>query len=171
MTTHSHFSIKSALRYGGLSLLGIVIVGYGIARASDLLFGIDLKVAPVANGQTVTDSLVDIAGVAKRAVGVSINGHIVPLSQDGTWKETVVLLPGYNPIHVSAADKFGREKISQLTLYYKAPEEAGKAEEETVTTAAVVAKEEVKEGEEGKQTDSVPIDVSVSLQTDNLQTQ
>jgi hypothetical protein len=149
MTTHNHFSIKSALQYGGLTLLAIVVVGYGMARASDLLFGIDLHVAPVANGQTVTEPLVDIAGSAKRAVGVSINGHTVPLSQDGTWKDTIVLLPGYNPIHVTAADKFGRETISQLSLFYKAPEKASVPEE----------LHEENEDEE-----------DVLLQTDNLQT-
>ena len=156
MTTHTNFSVKSALQYGGLALLAIVVVGYGVARASDLLFGIDLKVAPVAMGQTVTDSLVAIEGSAKRAVGVSINGHTVPLSQDGTWKDTIVLLPGYNPIHVAAADKFGRETVSQLTLFYKAPEEA--------------EQEEVVPAEEITTADDVPADVSVSLQTDNLQT-
>ena len=53
---------------------------------------------------------------------MTIDGAPVSIDTEGVWHDTVVLLPGYNSIRVSAADKFGRDTDNEFAVYYNAPE-------------------------------------------------
>ncbi len=114
---------KKLLQYGGLILLGAVILGYSLWRGSDVLFGIRLHVTGLQDGQAVTNPILPISGEARHAIGVSVDGREVTVSKDGTWRESVMLLPGYNEIHISAADKFGKTVSDHFAVYYRAPEQ------------------------------------------------
>lgn len=120
--TH-RFTTKKLLRYGSLTLLALVLFGYSLSRASDLLFGINLSVLGIKDGQSVTASTIAVSGNAPHAIGVTIDGHPVSIDTNGEWQDTVVLQPGYNSIKVSAADKFGRDVSNQFAVYYDAPVE------------------------------------------------
>ena len=112
---------KKIVRYGGIVILFIVIIGYGIWRSRDVLFGITLSVTGISDGMTTTDGTLDFSGVAHHANMISVNGRIVPTAENGTWTDTIVLLPGYNVVRIVATDKFGRTKTGEYRLYYKAP--------------------------------------------------
>lgn len=116
-----HMTAKTLLRSGSLVLLVVVLLGYSLSRASDLLFGIHLNVLGIRDGQSVTSPTLEVSGEAKHAVGVTIDGHTVSVDTHGLWKDTVVLLPGYNSVTVTAADKFGRKVSNQFAIYYDAP--------------------------------------------------
>ncbi|MBP6884768.1 MAG: hypothetical protein KBC17_02995 [Candidatus Pacebacteria bacterium] len=99
----------------------ILVIGYGISRSKDLLFGINLNINDVAGQKSLTDPVIDISGTARRATSVLVNGQTAILSEDGVWRSTVALLPGYNPMTVIAMDKFGKSVTKNLPLYYSAP--------------------------------------------------
>jgi hypothetical protein len=112
---------KHILRYGSILLLFIAICGYGIWQSRDLLFGIRLKIYGVASGQSFTGSILPLSGVAKHAVRITLDGADVPVADDGTWKDTVLLEPGYNTITITATDKFKKVITKEFVVYYKTP--------------------------------------------------
>jgi hypothetical protein len=112
---------KKLVRGTSIILLIIVILGYGVWKSQDVLFGIKLTVTGIKDGMTATNPLVTFGGVAKHVKDIMVDGRIVPTAQDGSWSDTVALLPGYNVITVTAADKFNRTKSTQYRLFYDAP--------------------------------------------------
>ncbi len=93
-------------------------MGYGIWRSRDLLFGIRLNVAGITDGMTTTSEVLNLSGAARHANGLLINGRLVPLAEDGTWQDSIVLLPGYNIITISAMDKFQRTTNHEYRVTY-----------------------------------------------------
>ena len=112
---------KKLVRGGGIILLFIVIFGYGILKAGDIIFGIKLTVVGISDGMQATEPILSFGGTAKRAKAITVDGRIVPAAQDGTWKDTIALLPGYNVVTISTTDKFGRTTLTRYRVFYDAP--------------------------------------------------
>jgi hypothetical protein len=98
-----------------------LIIFYGLFRSRDVLLGIRLDVYDITSGQSVTERVLDLKGLSAHAVKVTVNGQTALLAEDGNWKNTVILLPGYNVITVIAVDKFDKSVSKELVVYYKAP--------------------------------------------------
>jgi hypothetical protein len=109
---------KKVVSYGSVILLIAIIIGYGIWRSRDLLFGIKLTATGISDGMTTTESLLDFSGTAHHANGITVNGETVPLSGDGEWHDTIALLDGYNVVTVTATDRFGRTISKTYRVYY-----------------------------------------------------
>ena len=112
---------KSALTWGSILLLFVVIVGYGMWISRDLLFGIKISVAGISDGMSVSSPLIDLSGTARRATGVTVDGDPVSIDQNGAWQDTLALVPGYSIVTIGATDKFGRTKTVMYRVYYKTP--------------------------------------------------
>ncbi len=110
---------KKIVSWGGAILLFCIIGGYGIWRSRDLLFGIRLSTTGISDGMTVTDPILTFSGVAHHASSIMVDGSIVPLSQDGSWHETLALMPGYNVVSIALADKFKRTTTRDYRVYFK----------------------------------------------------
>jgi len=119
---------KNLVRYGSIIFFFIVIVGYGIWISRDLLFGIRLVVSGISDGMSTTEPIVEFSGRAEHARGITVDGRIVSLTEDGTWKDTIALLPGDNYVTISAEDKFGRTTSDEYRVYYNAPPPPAKTE-------------------------------------------
>ena len=115
------FSVKKVLSTGGILLLFIVVIGYGIWISHDLLFGISMSVTGITDGMTAKTALLDLSGRAKHANDVTLDGRTVAIDQNGVWHDTIALLPGYNIVTVGATDKFGRTMTKSYRVYYTAP--------------------------------------------------
>ena len=122
---------KNLVRYGSITLLIVMIVGYGVWISRDLLFGIRLSVTGVTDGMGTTEPILDFGGTARHSKGLLVDGRVVPLSEDGTWTDSIALLPGINHLRVSASDKFGRSVTKEYRVYYNAPEPMTPMEAET----------------------------------------
>lgn len=109
---------KKVVSWGSSILLFIIIAGYGIWISRDLLFGIHISVSGIYDGEQAAESILSLGGTARHANKVTVDGHIVPIAQSGAWSDTIVLLPGYNIVSISATDKFGRTNIKTYHVYY-----------------------------------------------------
>ncbi len=97
--------IISILLIAGFSLF---IISFTLFNTKAISRGISLKVDGIENGVVYTDSVKEINGNAKHSKHLLINGREINISQDGSFKDFLVLAPGYNIITISAEDKFGK---------------------------------------------------------------
>lgn len=112
---------KKLLSIISLTLLFIIIIGYGIWKGRDLLFGIRMSISGIQNNETVTSSVLDLSGNAYHAIAITVNGRTVSVEENGAWNDTIALLDGYNIITISAKDKFNRITSRMFTVNYQAP--------------------------------------------------
>ena len=68
----------------------------------------------------MTESILEVVGTAKNAKDLTLNNREISIDQAGNFKETVVLLPGYNLIDIKALDKFGNREEKNYKLIYEA---------------------------------------------------
>jgi hypothetical protein len=104
---------KKLLKIAALAALALLLVFYALLRSSDLIFGIKIKNLAL-NGQAmergrIEEKVVQVTGNAQNAVRLALNGREIWIDRAGDFKETIVLLPGYNMISLSAWDKFGHQ--------------------------------------------------------------
>ena len=114
---------KKILKIILTSLLFLFIVIYTFFVSKDLIFGVKIKnVAvnglPMQSDEKVTDSVMNVTGVAKNAISLTLNGRDISIDQQGNFNETIVLLPGYNVIDIKAKDKFGHSDEKNYKLIY-----------------------------------------------------
>ncbi len=112
---------KKLLSLGSIILLFVLIALYGIWRSRDLLFGIGLSTSGITDGMTTASPILEFSGRAKHASEVTVDREIVPLSQDGTWHDSLALMAGYNVVAITATDKFHRTIRKEYRVYYKTP--------------------------------------------------
>ena len=112
---------KKLLKFTSLTLLFVIIFGYGIWKGRDLIFGIQLTVSGVQNNETTTSPVLSLSGVAYHAVQIIVDGRTVSVEENGTWQDSVALMNGYNVISVSAKDKFNRTISKIFTVNYEEP--------------------------------------------------
>jgi hypothetical protein len=115
---------KKIVKIAGLSIFFGLIIIYALFRSKDLIFGvkirnIDINGAPIQNGETITANTIEITGVARNAVHLTLDGRDISIDQLGNFNETIALLPGYNIINLRAQDKFGNVDEKNYQLMYK----------------------------------------------------
>jgi hypothetical protein len=112
---------KKIVKIGGFSVFFLLIILYALFNSEDLIFGVKIKNVninghPIQAGATVKESVIEITGVARNAINLTLDGRAISEDQQGNFDETIALLPGYNIISIKAQDKFGHvdEKDYQL---------------------------------------------------------
>ena len=100
-------------------LLFIIIASYTYFKTRDLIYGVDLRVSGIKDGEVRTEALVEISGLAKNAIDLTINDREVFIDKSAHFDEKLLLLPGYNLISVKAEDKFGKKAQKNYQLILK----------------------------------------------------
>lgn len=100
-------NFKKILKIASLSVFFILLVAYAFFRSKDLIFGVKIKNVNLADNTTITNSILKLAGNARNAIFLSLDGREISVDQQGNFNETIALLPGYNIIDIRAQDKFG----------------------------------------------------------------
>ena len=118
-------NIKKIVKIVGFSIFFLLIVVYAFFRSKDLIFGVKIRNVeinglPAQTGATIPSNIVEITGVAKNAIDLTLDGREISIDQAGDFKETIALLPGYNIINIKAQDKFGKVDEKNYQLVYKA---------------------------------------------------
>lgn len=109
---------KKILRFGILALFFVFIILYAFFRGKALIFGVDIKNVNIIDGATVTESVLDISGVAKNASKITLNGREIVIDKQGNFYENIALLSGYNIVSIYAEDKFGHKDEENYQLRY-----------------------------------------------------
>ncbi|HEV7702139.1 MAG TPA: hypothetical protein VGO63_01690 [Candidatus Paceibacterota bacterium] len=123
-----NINAKRVLKIGSISAFFLIIIVFAFFRSYDLVFGVKIKnvrvnEAALQSGATIPESVMQVSGVAKNAIHLSMNGREISVDQSGNFNETIALLPGYNIMNITARDKFGYidEKNYQLIHEVAAP--------------------------------------------------
>jgi hypothetical protein len=109
---------KKIIKMAGLSVFFILIIGYAFFVSRDIIFGVKIKNVNLSDGATLTDSFIKLAGSAKNAIHLILDGREISVDQQGNFNETIALLPGYNIINIRAQDKFGYVDEKNYKLIY-----------------------------------------------------
>lgn len=121
----SNRNSKKTIQAGILIAFFLLIMGYALFGSKDLIVGVKIKDVNIENGKSTEENVLNIAGNARHALELTLNGRAVSIDEEGNFSETIALLLGYNTINIEARDKFGNtdEKTYQLTYVPKETEE------------------------------------------------
>jgi hypothetical protein len=95
-------------------ILAVAIVGYTVRAFWDYADGPELAISFPADGYSTTSPLITVTGKAERAHFISLNDRPIYIDEEGNWKETLLLKPGYTIIKAFVRDRFGREQSSLI---------------------------------------------------------
>lgn len=99
-----------------LSLLALIIAGYGLFEARRIIEGPVITIYMPANGTATSSSGVIIAGNAQNISFLTINDRPSFTDQKGNFDETLSLPPGFAVLTVAAVDRFGRRTSKKVSI-------------------------------------------------------
>lgn len=109
----------------GISLgaLFVIAIGfYAYRQSREYLSGPIVTIIEPSDGTTFTEAPITITGNAQNISYISLNDGVIFVDSKGTFREKILLMPGYNLLSVKAQDRFGRKIEKTLQLVYTAPQ-------------------------------------------------
>ncbi len=105
-------------RTGLFFLLLALVFLYFIFEAHGVLLRPALTIEEPRYGDQVRTASIVVAGRSSPQIDVRVNGHAVRADNNGFFKTTIGLFPGYNPIEVRVKNRFGyeRRELSSVVL-------------------------------------------------------
>ncbi len=122
------------LTYIALGIFFLIVLGYAYYEARGLLFGPAISVRSEVN--ETHEPFVTIKGQADRIASLSMNGKIIPVTEDGVFGEPYLLSPGYNRIVLDASDKYGRTRRRAVEIVYTPAAGSGQTPDTTATSTS-----------------------------------
>ncbi len=113
MNTDTKKNIKKIV----IGVLFTAIILYGFFGFKDVIEGVNLTITGIEDGATYEEPVLELSGTAKNATYLSINNRDIAVSQEGTFTDVIVLVPGYNIITVKAQDKFKKEVTEEYRVF------------------------------------------------------
>ena len=108
-----------------VGIVAVIAVGllYFIYRTSlAYLSGPSITITEPDNYATFSTSTATIVGIAKRAQDITLDGRSITIDNNGNFRETILLMPGYNIEIIAAHDQFRHTTEKRLELVYLAPQ-------------------------------------------------
>jgi hypothetical protein len=107
------------VRWSGIGLIALLVVGYGLFQTRDLLFGAPMTLVQPGSFETVSDSHLRVVGKALHVSELTVNGGRVLPDSKGNFVHELILAYGHNTIELRARDRFGREIVKLVRVNYK----------------------------------------------------
>lgn len=124
MSKHTPAFVKIVLAFIAI----IAVVSYVFFNSRVFIAGPKISVSSPENGSSTDKNIVEIIGNTENTSAISINDRPILIDESGNFKESLLLVPGYNIIMIEAQDKFDRHISERLDLFYKADKPAVKIE-------------------------------------------
>ena len=106
-----------------LTTIGIglfVVIGiYTVMKMKDVIWGVQVTIRGVIDGETVTEPKITLEGNARNIEVLTINDRVVGVSEDGEFRDSLILSPGYNIVSIKGDDKFGKHISQEYRVVYK----------------------------------------------------
>ena len=96
----------------------LLILGYGLFQARNLIIGPKITVLTPKNGEDLADPLVVVTGVATNITRISLDDRQIFVDKYGNFSEKLLVPSGYTIIKLVAQDKFGRTTEKLIELNY-----------------------------------------------------
>jgi len=110
---------RRLLKIISISLFVLIFLGYALYEIQRIAFGPRITILSPQNGAVVSESFMEITGVAKNIKDITLNDRKIFISENGDFKEKILLSYGYNSLTLEASDKFGRWTEKTLEIIYK----------------------------------------------------
>ena len=111
----SGFNVKRVVIIVSVFLL----ISYGIFNARNLIMGPTIEVFSPANNTETETNLLTVKGRAENIVFISLNEKPIFVNKEGLFEEKLLLSPGSNIIEIRARDRFKKEVLKTIEIYYK----------------------------------------------------
>ena len=106
------------LRYGLISTLILLIIGYALFNSRLFIKGPQLIIESPSDGTSITERKINIKGVTLNTNFISINNRTISIDEQGNFDVPLLLQDGYNQVLIRAHDKFNRQVTKTLHLVY-----------------------------------------------------
>lgn len=97
----------------------LLLISYGIFNARNLLIGPTIDLFNPAKDMETTENIIDVKGQVKNASFISLNEKPIFVDTEGMFEEKLLLSPGSNIIEIKARDRFKKEVLKTVDVYYK----------------------------------------------------
>lgn len=114
----SKLTLRNIIKYTLICLFIIGFASYSLFQARLLLIGPVLKTTDTLEA-VQHDRTIDIEGVAKNIVKITLNGRDIYTDKSGYFKEALVLENGYTIATIEGTDRYGRTSTLTRTFVYK----------------------------------------------------
>ena len=115
MRTIKNKSIKWWIGISLCILLFAVIGGFAYFKMRFLMKGVQIEARIDYDDSS---PIAKVKGKAPNAVYLSLNGREIFIDKDGSFSETIILLPGLGVINMEARDKFGNTAEKKFEVIY-----------------------------------------------------
>jgi hypothetical protein len=109
------FNIKSCV----IAISVLLLVSYGIFNARNLIMGPDIEIFSPARDMETEENIITIKGKAENISFISLNEKPIFVDTEGLFEEKLLLSPGSNIIEIKARDRFKKEVLETIRVYYK----------------------------------------------------
>lgn len=109
-------NIKKTLQISGIIFTVLVIVGYSLFQAKNLLVGPTFTIETPLDGATLQSEVFTIKGVAHNVASITLNDSPIFIDENGVFEEKLIAPKGYSIIELSVADRFGRRRTEYVHL-------------------------------------------------------
>lgn len=75
--------------------------------------------SPTSTNLETTESLFMVSGLAYNTVSLSLNERKISIDTKGFFEEKLLLSPGFNTIEIRGKDRFKKEVVQTIRVYYK----------------------------------------------------
>lgn len=100
-----------------LILVAVVLFTlYCLFQARFLILGPQVSIASHEDGAVVESTMVTLDGSARNAAWLSLNGRQIFTDTEGAWSEKLLLSEGLSIMTLLVRDRFGRERMEQISL-------------------------------------------------------
>jgi hypothetical protein len=97
----------------------VLLVSYGIFNARDLIIGPTVEIFNPSKDIETETNVIEVNGRAKNITFISLNEKPISVDTEGLFDETLLLSPGSNTIQIRARDRFKKEIVKTVKVYYK----------------------------------------------------
>jgi hypothetical protein len=97
----------------------MLLIAYGIFNARNLIIGPTIELFSPTKDIETRENIVIIKGKAENITSISLNEKPILVDLDGLFEEKLLLSPGTNIIEIKARDRFKKETLKTIKIYYK----------------------------------------------------